>query len=527
MGAFSTFSLIKQKDDAIISINNNTDQLSQTIEKILRISMLKNRRDDISSAVNNIVANEGIESVRIINHRGVIKFSSMQSDINMNISHNDDLCTSCHNKNGSKFKYEFKNFKRYRIDNKNNLIYTSLPIYNAPDCYNGVCHSNALSESGPASKNLKRVRPEKSRESLPEPEILSSEGNYSEQAGITTPSPHDSTQKILGFIEIEVSIKKIISNLAETRDKLIIFTVLFALLASLITYFSIRYLIGRPVKNLVEGTKRVAEGNFKREIPPGKAELKLLADSFNTMQKQLLSTQTQLIESEKLASVGKLADEIAVEINNPLTGIIVFSESLIKKTRRVPDGEALKTVDAFKEDYQTILQEALKIRESIRNILSLTRQEKPHFNNVGLGRIITHSISMVQKFSNFRNIQIITSIPKTLPDISADHGLLEQVFLNLLLISSESMTTGGILNISAAYSDKEKVIEIDFTDTGRGIPENIVKKVFEPAPAPGASSYKKTEISLTVCKDIIEMHKGKIFINTTATGTSVKIILPA
>jgi C4-dicarboxylate-specific signal transduction histidine kinase len=80
--------------------------------------------------------------------------------------------------------------------------------------------------------------------------------------------------------------------------------------------------------------------------------LGLLADSFNRMQKQLLYTQTQLIESEKLASVGKLADEIANEINNPLTGIIIYSEYLI---------EGLSD-EIFKNDSEIIRREALKIR---------------------------------------------------------------------------------------------------------------------------------------------------------------------
>ncbi|MEJ2617701.1 MAG: hypothetical protein P8Z35_22290, partial [Ignavibacteriaceae bacterium] len=142
MGLFSTFSLIKQKEDSITSISNNTGQLSQTIEKILRVSMLKNRRDDISLAVNNIVGSEGIKSIRILNHQGNIKFSSLKSEISKNVSPKSTLCTSCHSPENHKKIKDIKNFKHYRIDNKNNLIYYALPIANAPSCYNGVCHAN-------------------------------------------------------------------------------------------------------------------------------------------------------------------------------------------------------------------------------------------------------------------------------------------------------------------------------------------------------------------------------------------------
>ncbi len=501
MGAFSTYSLIKQKEDSIVSISNNTEQLAQTIEKILRVSMLKNRRDEISLAVNNIVGNGGIKSVMIINHKGVVKFSSRPSEIDKNISQKDRLCVSCHRKKNNTVNftnYKNKNYEHFRIDNSKKLIFNSLPIYNAPSCYNGNCHVGADEQNLIRNKKFK-----------------------SENASF---SVHDSSQTILGFIEIEVSIKEVIAGLDKTREQLIALTVFFALLASIITYFTIRYFIGKPVNNLVDGTLRVAQGDFKHEIPPGKAELRLLSESFNKMQKQLVSKQTQLIESEKLASVGKLADEIANEINNPLTGIIVYSESLIK---------SMYNNDVVKNDCETILQEALKIRESIRNILSLTKQEKPDFKSVEINKVLTHAVSVVGTFSNFQNIQIIKRISKTVPVISADPGLLEQVFLNLLLASAESMPTGGILNISANYSDEEKEIEIIFTDTGKAIPANVVQKIFNPEYTVQLESFshsdqlwEKTAISLTVCKDIIEMHKGKININSNENGNSIFIKLP-
>ncbi len=499
MGAFSTYSLIKQKEDAIVTISNNTEQLAQTIEKILRVSMLKNRRDEISLAVNNIVGNGGIKSVRIINHKGIIKFSSGQNDINKNISQTDRLCVSCHGKNYHLINPStYKNYEHFRIDNSKNLIFNSLPIYNAPSCYNGNCHAGASEQN-----------------------LITYKKNTIGKASF---SVHDSSQTILGFIEIEVSIKKIIGDLNKTREQLIALTVLFALLASVITYFTIRYFIGRPVNNLLDGTLRVAQGDFKHEIPPGKAELRLLSESFNKMQKQLVSKQTQLIESEKLASVGKLADEIANEINNPLTGIIIYSESLIRY---------MFNNNAAKQDCETILQEALKIRESIRNILSLTKQDKPDFKLVEVSRILKHSVSVVSTFSNFRNIQIIKRMHQTIPAVSADPGLMEQVFLNLLLVSSEYMPAGGILNISVNYSDEDKEIEIIFTDTGKGIPQNVVQKIFNPefTPPPANFSYndqlwEKTAISLTVCKDIIEMHKGRININSNENGNSIFIKLP-
>jgi two-component system NtrC family sensor kinase len=499
MGVFTIFSLFKQEDASIDSICDNSKQLSLTTERILRFSMLKNRRDELSMAVNNIVGKEGIIAVRILNHKGLIKFSSHPWEINKHISQTSpegtetsQLCESCHKNKDNKLEFDIKNFDRYRIIKEDNLIYNCQPIYNAPSCYTEACHSTYEDS---VNKDIKYLKTK-----------------------LTNLQGHDSSQTILGFIEIEISTKRVNANLEKTRTQLILFTIIFALIASIITYFSIKHLIGKPIKNLVDGTKRVAEGNFKHEIPPGKAELKLLSESFNKMQKQLLTTQNQLIESEKLASIGKLAEEIANEINNPLTGIIIHSESLIEESNL--DG-------SNKNDYEIIRHEALKIRESIRNILTFAGGNKPDLKISVIDDIINHAITVVKKFSNFQNIKIISEIPRMLPNAFIDPALLEQVFLNLLLISSEFMPAGGILNIAASFFDDKNEIEIVFSDTGKGIPENILQKIFNPVNSSDLENFEKTELSLAVCKEIIEMNKGILSITSNESGTSVTIILRA
>lgn|GEM_PF-3412262 len=484
MGVFSTLSLLKQKDDSIDIITNNSKQLCETIEKILRFSMLENRRDEITKALKDIVGKDGIRTVRILNHEGLIKFSSKKSDINQQISQSNPRCTGCHINKDNMLESSAKNFVNYRIDNQKNLVYNFLPIYNERSCYTEACHPTG-------------------KQSFSATELQSY--NY-----------HDSLQTVLGFIETEVSTEKIASNLVQTRTQLIIITIIMALMASVLTYFSIRTLVGKPVRNLVEGTRRVAKGNLKEEIPPGKAELGELSNSFNLMQKQLLTTQSQLIESEKLASIGKLADEIAYEISNPLTGIIIFSENLIKDS----DEERIK-------DCEVIHNEALRIREIVRNILTITQRELPEFKETNVSEVINHSISIVNKLSNFQNIQIVNRSQKSLPNIPADPGLLEQVFLNLLLISSESMLSGGIINVSTDYVKDSSELDITFSDTGKGVPEQIIQRLSDSNNTSGLGSTERTGISLAVCKNIIEMHKGKFTIESKIdSGTTINIKLP-
>ncbi len=493
MGVFSAVSLMRQQEDSVDSLSRSTLLLSQTTERILRLSMLKNRRDEISMAIRNIVGEEGIRSVRILNHRGVIKFSTKESEIDEHISRTNQLCTNCHTGANTRSVRPVSSFYGYHFDNRNDVIYSSLPIYNAPSCYNSDCHATAGSQASM---------------------------NSSGPVALTAAHPvHDSSQTILGFIEIEVSASKIMANIDRSRTQLILLTIIIALLASTVTYFSIRRLVGGPVKKLVEGTRRVAQGDFNHEIPSGKAELGVLADSFNQMQRQLLATQSQLIESEKLASVGKLADEIAKEINNPLTGIMVYSEGLIEQS---------KPGDDTKSDYEVILQEALKIRESVRNILSLARKEKPIFVPVELEGIVGHAVSILKKLSNFRNIRIVTSIPKSFPKISADPGLLQQVFLNLFLIFSDNMQAGGILNVSASHVERDGRIEIRFSTTGGGIPQSVLQALSDQGADTGSGNIERTRISLSVCRDIVALHRGRIYASSESEPEmSVIIELPA
>ena len=210
----------------------------------------------------------------------------------------------------------------------------------------------------------------------------------------------------------------------------------------------------------------------------------------------------------------KLANEIANEINNPLTGIIIYSESLLEN----PENKTIR------DESEIIRQEALKIRESIRNILSLTRDEKPDYKLIDIGPVIKQAVSVVKRFSSFRNIKIILNIQDNLPEIPIDAALMEQVFLNFLLISSESMLTGGILDISGSFNEEKNEIAINFNDTGKGIPEATLRNITDEGS--NLKNFEKTGISLIVCKEIIRMHRGYMEIQSADSGTTISIIFP-
>lgn len=491
MTLFSVVSLTRQEQNAIQSVSRCTLLLSQTTEKILRLSMLRNRRDEITRAINDIVGEQGITSVRILNHSGIIKFSSDQSEINKHISRTDELCSNCHYKQEQKSFFHAGTTYSSFFHRDSNLIYTSLPIYNSPTCYNADCH-----QSGNKEISVKRG--------------LIIEENISKPV-------HDSSQTILGFIEMKVSAAKIMTDLDRTRSELITLTIVVALIASAIAYVSISLLVGRPVKKMVEGMHKVAEGDLDHELSPGKGELGFLAESFNSMLKQLSSAQSRLIESAKLASIGKLANEIANEINNPLTGIIIYAENLIEHSHNEEE----------KRDLELILNQAMRIRENIRNIFSGNIDKKPKFVSLDVIAVIRHVVSVLGNLSNFKNIQTKVSVYNDIPDVFADPEMIEQAIFALFLAFSEDMPGGGLLDINARYIEKENKIEIKFVDTGNAVPEKEWLVLTEGRGKSQMTGTSKIGLTLFVFRQIIELHRGTIaFYQEKEEGKVVIVFLP-
>ncbi len=223
----------------------------------------------------------------------------------------------------------------------------------------------------------------------------------------------------------------------------------------------------------------------------------------------------KLVQSEKLVALGKLAAGVAHEINNPLTGILSYAESI---------SEELDKDHPLQEDIAVIIRETLRCRDIVRNLLDFAKQSTPKFEIVDPNLIIKHSLSLVDRLPQFKDIEINVQLEEKIPKIKADAKQIQQVILNLLINAADAMKYKGKIWITSEYYRQQKKCIISIEDTGPGIPENLIDKIFEPF----FSTKSTSGLGLAVSWGIIERHHGTIEVDIAPNGGAIfRILLPA
>jgi two-component system NtrC family sensor kinase len=317
---FSYFLQENQYQHLINEVRRGVSTLSDTVTRSTRYDMLHNNREAINRMIGNIGEQKGIEMVRIFNKEGKIMFSNKKGEISKDVDKNAEACYICHVKEEPLTRLTTKERSRIFQSKDHRILAMINSIYNEPDCYNADCHV------------------------------------------------HSKEQIVLGVLDIGVSLRDIDTDLKRNRILIIIFTLMAILFISSILTYLIQRLVTRPVRNLVDATKQVARGDLNIKLPARtNDEISLLATSFNRMiidldkaneeikiwnlvlekrvkerTEKLKIAKEQLLQSEKMASLGVLASSIAHEINNPLQGIFTYIKLMSKIISKNNDDKLLR-----------------------------------------------------------------------------------------------------------------------------------------------------------------------------------------
>ena len=264
------------------------------------------------------------------------------------------------------------------------------------------------------------------------------------------------------------------------------------------------------IKLAEEREKQIEAEKAKREIlETSKVELENSYD-------QLRKTQSQLIQAEKLSSIGLLASGVAHELNSPLTGLLGLLRSFLTKTSN--------TVEHKKISQMLIASE--KMAKIISDLTSFARSSKNEITNMDINVLLDSMLELSSTDLINNNIQISKCFDNDLPKFRGDSSKIEQVFLNIINNAKDAMENGGKLEITTLHSIDNNQIEIIFKDRGTGIFIKDINKIFDPF-FTTKSAGKGTGLGLSVSKGIIEDHNGKIsVINNFGKGTKFTIILP-
>ena len=235
------------------------------------------------------------------------------------------------------------------------------------------------------------------------------------------------------------------------------------------------------------------------------------------MRKDLEEARLQLVESERIASIGKMAAGVAHEINNPLSGILIYAEVL---------RENLKGNLQNSKDIQVIIDQTLRCKNIVSQLLEFSRQSVGKISSFNLKKLIDKTLNFLINQAIFQNISVAKEIDPGLPDMVGDMGQLQHVFTNLFINAADAMEGKGRLNIKARFDPDRNQFIIRVSDTGPGIPEALREKIFDifftTKPA-----GKGTGLGLTITKNIVKLHGGNITIDSPPEGgTTFMIELP-
>ncbi len=327
---------------------------------------------------------------------------------------------------------------------------------------------------------------------------------------------YDHAGQIVGSLYVGARQASFVKLLNEFNARISIIALVSILLAVMIA-IPISRSITRPIERLVEAHEKVARGDRNATVPvEGTGEFTVLARSFNTMVETLRTAEQQLIQSEKLASVGQLAAGVAHEINNPLGTILLFSDIMYKE---------LPSDDSRRDDLQMIISESKRCKTIVSDLLNFARQNEVLAQNTDVNALLGQTIEEIQIQPIFEEVRIVPQLDPALPNIQADPAQLKEVFINIMTNAAEAMAEGGSLTI-ATEPTTDEMIKITFQDTGCGIPEENLSKIFTPFFTTKPIG-KGTGLGLAIVYGIIKMHRGQIYVDSeVGTGSTFTITLP-
>jgi len=305
--------------------------------------------------------------------------------------------------------------------------------------------------------------------------------------------------------------------------------------AGMILAIGLGYLLAhkimRPVNRLIQASQQVSEGNLAPEIGPiSKDEIGVLQNTFKEMvvsleerdKRRRAESENRLLQSEKQASIGRLAAGVAHEINNPLTGVLSYTHMLL---RRKDIG------DDIRSDLETIVASTERVRKIVKGLLDFSRQTKLDQEPTEVNKLIHSTIAIMENQALVKGVSIKFNPGDNLPMVTLDRNQIQSVLLNMIINALDATEPGDTITIYTATglsaSDSgQKGVEITVADTGCGIaPENL-DKLFDPF-----FSTKEvgqgTGLGLSVSYGIVQRHGGTMRVQSeVGKGTRFFIWLP-
>lgn len=490
-------------------IRQNGNNVGSIVEGSLYHSMLENDKSTLQSTLDIINTMSGIDEVNMYDAQGKLVYSSFSTDT---INHSDPDCLSCHENIQSMFPQKEKAYKIIDVKsacsmNLNDNIHRHLlirsPILNEVSCYTSSCHA------------------------------------------------HSATDEVLGSLIIKLSLFDLDNSVKRSSAKFFILaTIITILLVGVLILFT-RKKIKNPLNDLIRASIDVANGkkDTRLEMRPNQLDdMRMVSKAFNDMldnlqsateelqnwsqqleykvqkkSEELGAAQNELIHIERIASLGKLSSSVAHEINNPLSGILIYTK-LVYKQLSNPELYASKR-ESILRHLKLIENETKRCGDIVKGLLDFSRKEQEDFESRHVHKILQETFELMTHPIKIANINFYTDYTAMHDLVFCSPNQIKQACVAIIVNASEAVQENGEITITTKNIDND-TIRIEISDDGVGIPEDDLSHIFEPF----FSTKHDTSgigLGLAIVHGIVKSHNGKLEVKSElGKGTTISIILP-
>ena len=461
---YAFFNVRYQQSQFIDTARESTELLLHTVENSIYNTMHLGNVQDVGSILAMVGQHNQLVGVRIFHPHGVILRSSNPAEVGRSVSVND-----------YKLYQSPKNYAIFDFPPHGEVLAMVKPIYNEAACH--ACHGNKI--------------------------------------------------RVIGILNINYSLNRTKMQMLQASRIFIISSVAITVFLTIIISLILLKFVKRPLASIIENMSRVENGDLTVRIDyNGKDEIGRLITSFNSMVDRLDEAKRKLEQyhfeqmerADRLASIGEMSAGIAHEIKNPLAGISA-AVSIIK--------DDLGSDDPRSEILKEVLQQVQRLDKTVNDLLFFGKPSMPELTCININDIIEKTLKFASQHRGVKNIVKRLDLAPDLPAVYADGKQMQQVFLNIILNAFQAMTGGGTLTISTclASSQEKSCVRVDVTDTGPGIPPQILEKIFTPF---FTTKAQGTGLGLAICSKLIYLHNGAIRVaSDDIQGTVFTIELPA
>lgn len=507
LALFAVLLVRHQREELRGETVKHVTQLSEVLIRSTRFAMLQNRPEYVHQIILDVARQQNIAKVRILSKEGVIIDSTETRELGLKVDRKAEGCLTCHQSDKPPRQLPASERARVFVTPQGGHMLASMEVIrNEPSCYTASCHV------------------------------------------------HSKAQSVLGVLDIVYSLEESDRAMQQSVITIVVFLLGFAAVVALLLSGFVHRLVFVPLRDLEAGAKRISAGDLEQPIPArSDDEFGKLANSFNAMTEALRKSQDEqqewsrtleqkveertralrraeagAVRGEKLASVGLLAAGVAHELNSPLTGILTFSTLL---RRKIPAGSA----DA--EDLDLVIKETRRCAAIIRRLLDFARDKAPEKTFTDLNRLIESTLRIVEQPAHLRNIEIVLEPDPALPPAWIDASMIEQVVMNMLVNAQQAIDEkGGRITVRTRCAPQPRsaapgapavpMAEISISDTGCGIAEANLRRIFDPFYS-SKEVGKGTGLGLSVSHGIVEAHGGRIEVESKpGEGSTFRVYLP-